>query len=103
MAIGKLSMYRVMVEGGGFELPLQNTKEKCVGFYTTRFVTASSRLEAESKAKAHIVREWQGLSLMSHFTGTEEPLLTVVESSSVEGCVRRSAGLGFSFYEAESD
>lgn len=101
VAIGRRSMYRVFVQGDGFELPIQHTDDKVVGFYTTRFVAASSRLEAESKAIVQIVREWQGLSLMSHFTGTEEPCLTVVESNSIDGWLRRSGGQGFSFYGAD--
>ena len=101
IAVGRRSMYRVFVQGDGFELLIQDTDDKVVGFYTTRFVAATSRLEAESKAKNAIVREWQGLSLMSHFTGTETPSLAVVESHSIEGWVRKGSGHGFSFYGPE--
>jgi len=103
VVVGARGMYRVMIQGEGFVLPIQNTGESVVGFYTTRFVSASSRLEAEAKAKLHVIREWQGLSLMSHFTGTEEPCLTVAESSFIDGRFRRNQGQGFSFYGADLD
>jgi len=95
-------LYRVLVQGEGFELPIEGSNDRLIGFFTTRFVAACSRLEAESLAQLHVVREWQGLSLMSYFTGTDEPCLSVIESEAIEGWFRPNKGQGFSFYGADT-
>jgi hypothetical protein len=101
LALGKQHLYRVMLEGGGFELPLEPPdphEPNPTGFFTTRFVAAYTRADAEAKAKAHVVREWQGLSLLGHFTKVEEPILTVTESEAIDGWFRSSKGGGFVFF-----
>ncbi len=100
IAVGQKDLYRVLVMGTGFELPVEGTNEKPIGSFTTRFVPARSRLEAEALAKSCVLREWQGLSLFSHFTGIEEPLLSVCESEAIQGWLCRK-GQGFTFYCAD--
>jgi hypothetical protein len=60
-------------------------------------VAARTRTEAESKAIVLVLREWQGLSLLSHTTGVDEPRMVIAESRSIDGWVRRRGG-GFLFF-----
>jgi hypothetical protein len=106
VALGGRSLYRVMLEGGGFELPGEPSDPPVphpAGFYTTRFVAARTRTEAEALAKAHVIAEWQGLSLWSHFTGVEEPTLKVSESGLIDGWFKRSKGQGFTFFNHDGE
>ena len=102
VALGRRHMYRVLLEGSGFELPLDTDDPNPNGFFATRFVAASTRTEAEAFARASVIRDWQGLSLFSHFTGVDEPILTVSESESIEGWFKLHKGGGFAFF-TESD
>jgi hypothetical protein len=107
VALRGRSLWRVMVRGGGFELPVEPTaeggRENPTGFYTLRYVAASTRLEAEALAKANVLREWQGLSLMGHFTGVDEPVLQAEESVEVEGWFWRNGGKGFTFFRQDDE
>jgi hypothetical protein len=101
VALGKYNLYRIMIQGSGFELPVEAAdanEHNPNGFYTTRFVAARSRLEAEALAKTHVLREWQGLSLLGHFSGTNEPQMTVCGSEAIEGWFRLTKGGGFTLY-----
>jgi hypothetical protein len=104
VARGGRSLWRVMVEGGGFALPVESDDPDYrppTGFYTVRFVAARTRLEAESKAIAHVLDEWQGVSLYSHFTGVDEPRLRVESCAEVVGRVI-GKGRGFTFFSDDS-
>ncbi len=106
IALRGRSLYRVMLEGGGFELPVDPPDARDpnpTGFFTTRFVAARTRAEAEALAKAHVIREWQGLSLLSHFTGVDEPTLKVSESEAIDGWFKHSKGGGFSFFSGTDE
>ena len=106
IALGRRHLYRVMLEGSGFELPFEPSSPEDrnpTGFLTTRFVAARTRAEAETKARSSVIRDWQGLSLMSHFTGVDEPSLIVTESIAIDGWFRSRSGGGFIFFTVDSD
>jgi hypothetical protein len=106
IALRGRSLYRVMLVGRGFELPLEPAgpnDHNPTGFYTTRVVAARSRLEAEALAKAGVVGDWQGSSLLSHFTGVEEPTLTISESVAMDGWFEFHTKSGFAFFSATGD
>lgn len=104
VALGKRNLYRVMIQGSGFELPVEGSgpdDPNPNGFFTTRFVAASSRSEAEEKAGAHALSDWQGLSLLGHLSGTDEPHMSVCESEAIEGWFRLTRCRGFTLYADE--
>jgi len=99
-------LYRVMLEGGGFELPIDPSDPRdppAIGFYTASFVAARTRLEAEALAKALVVADWQGLSLLGHFTGVDEPTLRVSACEAIDGWFKRSKRQGFVFFSHDDE
>lgn len=97
-------LYRVLLEGSGFELPVEGADAEYpnpTGFFTTRFVAAPSRLDAEAAARRRVLAEWQGLSLLDHFTGIDEPVLRVCATEAMDGWFRLRPGRGFSFFHAD--
>ena len=96
IALGQRSLYHVRMEGSGFELPVEGGRN-ITGFFINRVVAAQTRAEAESKAIAIVLREWQGLSLFSYMTGVDEPRMVIAESHPIEGWFCRR-GDGFIFF-----
>lgn len=101
VALRGRTLYRVMLEGGGFVLPVDPSDPRdcpAIGFYTASFVAARTRLEAEALAREHVIADWQGLSLLSHFTGVDEPTLRVSECEAIDGWFKRRKRQGFVFF-----
>jgi hypothetical protein len=101
IAFGGRRLYRVLIEGEGFELPLKSVATYPTHFFTTRFVPARTALEAETRARKLILLEWNGLSLLSTFTGTDAPCLSVVEAEVIDGWFRWTSGRGFTLFRRE--
>jgi hypothetical protein len=97
-ALGEKEIYRVMVHGDGFALPIGNGK--CArGFFTTRYVAAATAREAKRIATAYVEADWKRLG----HDDTAGSATIVIEQIAVLGdrFLLRSGG-GFSFY-SETD
>jgi len=80
IALPGRDLYQVLICGRGFALPVEGERGEPTGFFTTRFVAARSRQDAESIALSRVRKDWSGWSLLSHLTGVEEPQLAVDET-----------------------
>ena len=69
------------------------------GFFTTRFVAARTRREAEALGCRKVLADWRGWSLWSLYTGVAEPLLRVEESAEIPDRFRLRSATGYAFYE----
>ena len=98
LAIGTQQLYRVVIHGTGFSLPLDGRDESIIGFFTTRFVAAVNVRDAEIKACASVSTEWKQCG---HEACAEcSPLLELEELELVHGRFRLRSGAGFAFYAA---
>ena len=100
IALGEKRIFRVLLHGDEFRLPIAEGKD-AIGFYTTRFVASRSKQDAEARARDGVLNDWNGLSLMSHFSGTESPRIAVEEACTIEERVWLRPRQGFTFYSDE--
>ncbi len=98
IALPGRDLYRVLICGRGFALPVEGERGEPTGFFTTRFVAARSRQDAESIALSRVRKDWSGWSLLSHLTGVEEPQLAVDETEALVERVRLRRGAGYVFF-----
>jgi len=100
LALAPKALFRVLVEGSGFMLPVAGNTRLSTGFFTERFVAARNNSEAETAAQYSVLRAWRRQGFEARTNALPE--LRVDESEVVRACFRlRSAG-GFVFF-GESD
>jgi hypothetical protein len=97
-ALGSKHLYRVMIQGEGFALPV-GPGNPAVGFFTARFVAASNRHDAERFALDLVAREWAN---RGYKDAAGEATLTIDGCDALAGHFRLRSGIGFTFY-SESD
>ena len=94
-AFGSQSLFRVMLHGTAFSLPIADS-EPARGFFTTFFVAADTIRAAEAKARARVLREWIRHGA-DHSSGSH-PVLAVEEIEALTVRFRWRSGGGFLFY-----
>jgi hypothetical protein len=97
-AFGTKQLYRVMIHGSGINLPI-GSDSKASGFYTTRFVAASSKADAGQIAMSRVEVEWTNRGYRD--LGGNVTLETDQVDPLIDRFMLRSA-MGFTFY-TESD
>ncbi len=95
-ALGSKHLYRVMIHGSGFTLPV-NLSNPATGFFTARFVAARNRHDAERIALDRVASEWN-----SYRDAAGDATLSVDGSEALAEHFRLRSGIGFTFY-SESD
>jgi hypothetical protein len=86
-------MFRVRLHGHGIVLPVEGSVP-ILGFYTTRFVSATSRAQAIEVAIGHARDHFEGF-----FPSAKGKLeLDVIEALRVMGRFRLRSGCGYTFY-----
>ena len=101
LAIGSKTLYRVLMEGSDFVLTIDGGDRHLVGFFTTRFVAARCRREAEKQAMSSVLRDWLRQGLDTRAGGL--PKLTIEESDALRSRFRIRSGGGFAFFGDEGD
>ena len=96
LAIGTVKLYRVLMEGSDFFFSFGGSKSSIVGFFTTHFVAASNICEAERKAQAAAVKDWQRQGFQAR-TGVL-PTLRIDTSEAIHSRFRLRSGGGFTFF-----
>ncbi len=99
IAFGKKDLYSVLLNGHNFILPIGDSKDPAIGFYTTRFVTAENIREAEKVAHKLVIREWENGGYFK-LCGIK-PSLTTEEVIIMDERFRLRSGYGFAFYDNE--
>lgn len=99
LAFGKKDLYSVLVNGHDFILPLENSTNPLIGFYTTRFVAAENIRNAEEIAHKLVLMEWEKRGYFK-ISGSY-PSLTSEEVTILNEKFRLRSGYGFAFYEDE--
>ena len=88
--------YRVLLRGQNFRISLNGKMER-LGFYTTRFVEAADREEAELRA-VQIVREDKELEGCVNDDRKESPMIYLEEIVEVNR-FPENGGDGFTFFQ----
>jgi hypothetical protein len=101
LAVGSRMLYRVLVEGSNFVLPLDGRGSPITGFFTTRFIAARSRAEAETRAHSLVLRDWKRQGFEAQVGGA--PKLTTDKSETLRSRFRLRSGGGFTFFGESSD
>lgn len=98
LAVGNKEIYRVMVHGKDFVLPIRDSKPG-VGFFTTCFVAARDVRSAKNLALKLTADHWQkwGYEKISGST----PTLEVEEVTVLVSRFRFRRGTGYTFYAAK--
>lgn len=101
LALSPKVLYRVLLEGSGFVLPVVQSARPVVGFFTARFVAARARLEAEETAKSAVLRDWrrQGFDTRTSVL----PDLRIDNSEALRTHFRLRSGEGFTFFGDSDD
>ena len=89
------SVFRVMLHGTGFVLPIADA-EPARGFVTTFFVAADTIRAAESKARTRVLQEW--VRHGADRSSGSHPVLEVEEIVALSIRFRWRSGGGFLFY-----
>jgi hypothetical protein len=100
-AVGKQQLYRVLIEGSEFSLPLVGGGEPMVGFFTTRFVAAANVRDAEMKARSCVLREWKRRGYEA--SAGSSPLLQIDALEPIDSRFRLRSGAGFTFFNAPEE
>jgi hypothetical protein len=100
LAIGAQQLYRVLIHGSGFSLPLRDGGERIVGFFTTRFVAAANVRDAEIKARSSVLREWKRRGYEA--SAGSSPILELEELEVIHSRFRFRSGAGFTFFGASA-
>ena len=98
-ALGTSEIHRVLVHGSGFNLPSEDDIS-AVGFFTTRFVAASTASDATRIAAAVVHGEWQR---KGHEKAAGSAMLAVEEHTVLSQRFRFRSATGFVFYEQGGD
>jgi hypothetical protein len=98
-ALGTSDIYRVMVHGSGFKLPLEDGSS-AVGFFTTRYVAASTASDAKQIAAAVVHGEWRG---RGHENAVGSVMLAIEEHAALSERFRLRSATGFVFYAQGED
>jgi hypothetical protein len=98
LAIGAQQLYRVLIHGSGFSLPLRGGGEPIVGFFTTRFVAAANVRDAEIKARSSVLTEWKRRGYEA--SAGASPILELEDLEVVHSRFRLRSGAGFTFFAA---
>ena len=99
IAIGKKDLYSVLINGEGFTLPVDGTKDSAIGFYTTRFVAAENIREAEKVAYDRVLKEWEHKGFLE-LCG-KKPVLSTEEVVILDEWFIFRSATGFAFYDNE--
>jgi hypothetical protein len=94
--VGSQQLYRVLIHGSGFSLPLSDGGEPISGFFTTRFVAASNVRDAEIKARSSVLREWKRGGYEAR--ADSSPILELEDVEIVHARFRLRSGAGFTFF-----
>jgi hypothetical protein len=97
-ALGARALYQVVLHGSGFSLPIA-ASEPARGFFTTFFVAAASRREAEEKARARVTEEWNRFGASR--TIGPVPMLEVERIELLRNRFLWRSGGGFLLYNKE--
>ncbi len=97
-AFGSKNLYRVMIHGSGFVLPI-GPGSPAIGFFTARFVTASTRPEAELVALDRVATEWRK---RGYREAGGEATLSIDSTDVLYERFKLRRGIGFTFY-SDSD
>jgi len=100
-ALSPKTLYRVLLEGSSFVLPVVGSARPIVGFFTVRFVAARARLEAEEKAQFAVLRDWRRQGFQTR-TGVL-PDLRIDSSEALRAHFRLRSGEGFAFFGDSDD
>jgi hypothetical protein len=100
LATGAQQLYRVLLHGSGFSLPLRDGGEPIVGFFTTRFVAATNVRDAEIKARSSVLREWKRRGYEG--CAGSSPILELEDLEILHSRFRLRSGAGFTFYGASA-
>jgi hypothetical protein len=96
--IGAQQLYRVLIHGSGFSLPLSDDSETISDFFTTRFVAAANVRDAETKARSSVLREWKRRGYEAR--AGSSPVLELEDLAMVHSRFRLRSGAGFTFFRA---
>ena len=93
LAVPPKALYRVLLHGHGFELPVEHS-EPMIGFHVTYYVAARSARHAEGLALRRVAERWQSV-----YAEAEGDLNVVVqEVQRLQERFARRGRSGFSFY-----
>jgi hypothetical protein len=95
--------YAVRIEGTGINLPTEEGSASAIGFFTTRWVKASSPATAPDLAKQLVLSEWAPSGEYGSANSGQPPHLIVEETWEI-GALRALIGRkpsGYSFYASE--
>jgi hypothetical protein len=93
--------FRVMVHGGGIDVPGTEGTDSVIGFYTTRVVRAGSPDRAAERAKDVVAREWGKEPYKSSNRGLPPQLTveSVTKTTLLESLTFRNSG--YSLYSSD--
>ena len=98
LAVPPRALYRVLLHGRGFELPVERS-ERMVGFYVTYYVAARSAGQAEARAVERVTDRWQNF-----YPEARGALVVAVEEvQRLQQRLARRSRTGFSFYSDEEE
>ena len=98
LAVPPKALYRVLLSGRGFELPVEQS-EPMVGFYVTYYVPARSADQAGARAVGYVTERWQNF-----YSEARGGLGVVVEEvERLPQRFARRARSGFAFYSDEQE
>ena len=95
-----MKTYAVRLEGTGINLSMEEGAAPAVGFFTTRWVKASSPVDASDLAKQLVLSEWTPAGKYAPNNSGQSPHLVVEETWTI-GAFRALFGRkpgGYSFY-----
>ncbi len=99
IALGENDIYSVFLNGKDFVLPIGDSDEPVVGFYTTRYVAARNFKEAKKAALDRVLLDWRNKGYLK--LSGKEPSLTAEEVVISEKRFRYRSATGFAFYPDE--
>lgn len=98
LAVPPKALYRVLLRGRGFELPVEQS-EPMVGFYVTYYVPARSADEAGARAVGYVTERWQNF----YSEARSELGVVVEEVERLPQRFARRARSGFAFCSDDPD
>ena len=99
IAFGKKDLYSVLLNGEGFTLPIDDSNDPAIGFYTTRYVAAENIRDAEKVARERVLKEWERRGFYE--LCDKEPVLSTEEVIILDGWFIFRSATGFAFYDDE--
>ncbi|OOG50936.1 hypothetical protein [Rhodanobacter sp. C01] len=95
-----MSYFKIMLSGTGISFPFEGSTALAIGFFTTRFVKAATRSEAQELAKEMVLDEWRQGGIYAAENRGKIPSL-VIESVSSTGTLTgmfKHKVAGYTFY-----